>query len=134
RHAAGAVGDRAGDRASAVGAQEARGSVRRGRLTPAFGGGGRRRPPGRDGTFARGGRSPLRIQQGRTSLALFSSRDSNYDIHRDIEALRREIATLSRTASKRGSAALRGAADEASGLYDDVAERFNNALPVIRRR
>jgi ABC-type transporter Mla subunit MlaD len=67
-------------------------------------------------------------------MALFSSRDSNYDIHRDIEALRREIAALSRTASKRGSAALRGAADEASGLYDDVAERFNNALPVIRRR
>ncbi|MBE0692618.1 MAG: hypothetical protein IH590_05870 [Aquamicrobium sp.] len=67
-------------------------------------------------------------------MALFSSRDSGYDLHRDIEALRREIAALSRTASKRGAAAWRGATDEASGLYDDVAERFNNALPVIRRR
>lgn len=67
-------------------------------------------------------------------MALFSSRDSSYDLHRDIEALRREIAALSRSASKRGTAAWRGASDEAAGLYDDVTERFNNALPVIRRR
>ena len=67
-------------------------------------------------------------------MALFSSRSNGHDLHRDIEALRREVAALSRSASRRGATVWRGASDEASGLYDDVAERFNNALPVIRRR
>ena len=67
-------------------------------------------------------------------MALFSGRSNGYDIHRDVEALRREVAALSRVAAKRGAAAWRGASDEASGLYDDVAERVHNALPVIRRR
>ena len=68
-------------------------------------------------------------------MALFSGRSSNgHDIHRDVEALRREVAALSRAAAKRGSAAWRGAGDEAAGLYDEVAERMHNALPVIRRR
>lgn len=67
-------------------------------------------------------------------MALFSSRSRGDDLHRDIEALRRDVAALSRTVSKRGANAWRGAADEASGLYDDVAERFAHALPVMRRR
>jgi len=67
-------------------------------------------------------------------MALFSSRSKSDDIYRDIEALRRDIAALSRTASKRGANALRGAADEASGLYSDVAERMAHAMPVMRRR
>lgn len=67
-------------------------------------------------------------------MALFSGRSNGHDLHRDIEALRREVAALSRAATKRGSAAWRGASDEASGLYDDVAERIGHALPVIRRR
>lgn len=67
-------------------------------------------------------------------MALFSGRSTGSDLHRDIEALRREVAALSRAASRRGSAAWRGASDEASGLYDDVAERIGHALPVIRRR
>jgi len=67
-------------------------------------------------------------------MALFSSRSSNHDIHRDIEALRRDIAALSRSASKRGAKAWRGAADEASGLYEDVSERFSHALPLMRQR
>lgn len=68
-------------------------------------------------------------------MALFSSRSNRHDdLHRDIEALRRDIAALSRTVSKRGANAWRGAADEASGLYDDVTERITHALPVMRRR
>lgn len=67
-------------------------------------------------------------------MALFTSRSNGYDLQRDIEALRREVAALSRSASKRGASAWRGASDEASGLYDDVAERIGHALPVIRRR
>jgi hypothetical protein len=66
-------------------------------------------------------------------MALFSGRSNGHDIHRDVEALRREVAALSRVAAKRGTAAWRGASEEASGLYDDVAERVHNALPVIRR-
>ncbi|HRP79540.1 MAG TPA: hypothetical protein PL183_10675 [Aquamicrobium sp.] len=67
-------------------------------------------------------------------MALFSGRSNGHDIHRDVEALRREVAALSRIATKRGAAAWRGASDEASGLYDEVAERISHAMPVIRRR
>ena len=67
-------------------------------------------------------------------MALFSGRSNGYDLHRDIDTLRREVAALSRSAAKRGSTAWRGASDEASGLYDDVAERVHNAMPIIRRR
>lgn len=67
-------------------------------------------------------------------MALFTGRSNGYDLHRDIEALRREVAALSRAATRRGAAAWRGAGDEASGFYDDVAERVGHALPVIRRR
>ena len=67
-------------------------------------------------------------------MALFSSRSDGYDLHRDIEALRREVPARSRSASRRGAAAWRGASGEAAGLYDDVAERIGHALPVIRRR
>jgi hypothetical protein len=66
-------------------------------------------------------------------MALFSGRSNGHDIHRDVEALRREVAALSRIATKRGAAAWRGASDEASGLYDEVAERISHAMPVIRR-
>lgn len=67
-------------------------------------------------------------------MALFSSRSRSDDLHRDIEALRRDVAALSRTVSRRGANAWRGAADEASGLYDDMSERIAHALPVMRRR
>ena len=67
-------------------------------------------------------------------MALFSGRSNGHDLHRDIEALRREVAALSRAATRRGTAAWRAASDEASGLYDDVAERIGHALPVIRHR
>ena len=67
-------------------------------------------------------------------MALFSGSSNGHDIHRDVEALRREVAALSRVAAKRGAAAWRGASDEASGLYDEVAERVGNAMPIIRRR
>lgn len=67
-------------------------------------------------------------------MALFSSHSNGHDIHRDIAALRREVAALSRSVSKRGAAAWRDASGEAAGLYDDVAERIGHALPVIRRR
>lgn len=67
-------------------------------------------------------------------MALFSGRSNGYDVHRDIENLRREVVALSRSASKRGSAAWRGASEEASGFYDDLAGRVQDALPVMRRR
>src|SRR5690606_33807238 len=73
-------------------------------------------------------------RKGELSMALFSGSSNGHDIHRDVEALRREVAALSRVAAKRGAAAWRGASDEASGLYDEVAERVGNAMPIIRRR
>lgn len=67
-------------------------------------------------------------------MALFSSRSNSHDINRDIEALRRDVAALTSTLSRQGANAWRGAADEASGLYEDVAGRIGEMLPVMRRR
>lgn len=67
-------------------------------------------------------------------MALFSNHSNGHDIQRDIEALRRDIAALSRSATKRGTSAWRDAANEASGVYDEVTQRINHALPVMRRR
>ena len=67
-------------------------------------------------------------------MALFSNHNNGHDLQRDIEALRRDIAALSRSASKRGANAWRGAANEASGFYDDVTQRVSQALPVVRQR
>lgn len=67
-------------------------------------------------------------------MALFSSHSKKHDLYHDLEALRRDVAALSRTVSKQGATAWRGAAGEASGLYDDLAGRIGHALPVMRRR
>lgn len=67
-------------------------------------------------------------------MALFSNHSNGQDIQRDIEALRRDIAALSRSVTKRGTSAWRDAASEASGVYDEMTQRINHALPMMRRR
>lgn len=67
-------------------------------------------------------------------MALFSRNDDVLDLHHQIAALRKEVASLSRSASKKGAAAYHDASDSASDLYGELADRVAGALPVIRRR
>lgn len=67
-------------------------------------------------------------------MTFFSRHDDTTDMHRQIASLQKELAALSRGASRRGQAAYRGASHEASELYDDLSERIADALPVIRRK
>ena len=66
-------------------------------------------------------------------MTFFSRHDDSIDIHRQIASLQKELASLSRSVSKHGRAAYRGASHEASEIYGDVSERIADALPVIRR-
>lgn len=67
-------------------------------------------------------------------MALFSNGNGGFDLEREIGALRREVATLGRRVSKRGAKAYHSAGDELTDLYEDIADRFSAALPVIGRR
>ncbi|MEO3389241.1 hypothetical protein [Mesorhizobium sp. CAU 1741] len=67
-------------------------------------------------------------------MAFFSRNDDALDLHHQIAALRKEVASLSRSAGKKGASAYHGASDSASEFYGDLADRVAGALPVIRRR
>lgn len=67
-------------------------------------------------------------------MAFFSHRNGGFDVHDEIEDLRRQIAALGRSASKRGASAYRDAREEAGDLYDEIGDRVASAMPVIRRR
>lgn len=66
-------------------------------------------------------------------MAFFSHRDDPVDLRDEVAALRRQLASLSRSLPKRGSAAWRETRSEASDLYEDITERISDALPVVRR-
>ena len=66
-------------------------------------------------------------------MAFFSHRNDAFDLHDEVAALRKQLAALSRSVPKRGSAAWRETQAEASDLYDQIADRVSDALPVIRR-
>lgn len=66
-------------------------------------------------------------------MAFFSHRNDAFDLHDEVAALRKQMAALSRSVPKRGSAAWRETQAEASDLYDEIAERVSDALPAIRR-
>jgi len=51
-----------------------------------------------------------------------------------VEALRREIAGLRKNLSKRGRVAYADASDTAEALYGDLAERWAEAAPHVRKR
>lgn len=67
-------------------------------------------------------------------MAFFSHHDDTLDINRQIAALQKQIAALSRAASKKGAAAYHEAGSEAAHLYDDISSRVADAMPVIRKR
>ena len=67
-------------------------------------------------------------------MAFFSHRNGGFDLHDEIEDLRRQIAALSRSASKRGTSAYRDAREEAGDLYGEISDRVAGAMPTIRRQ
>lgn len=67
-------------------------------------------------------------------MAFFSHNDHTPDFNRQIAALQKQMAALSRSASKRGTSAYHDASSEAAHLYDDLSGKVADALPVIRKR
>ena len=67
-------------------------------------------------------------------MALFDNRNDSFDLESELTALRREVASLGRQVSKRGKAAYRGAGDDIGHYYDEIAESFAAALPMLRKR
>lgn len=51
-----------------------------------------------------------------------------------VDALRKEISGLRKNFSKRGRAAYADASDTAENLYDDLAQRWAEAAPHLRKR
>jgi hypothetical protein len=51
-----------------------------------------------------------------------------------VEALRTEVSGLRKAFSKRGLAAYDDASDAAGSVYDDLARRWANAAPHLRKR
>lgn len=66
-------------------------------------------------------------------MAFFSNSDNNLDVHAEIAALRKEIAALSKNASKQGAAAWRTTSERTSELGNELMDRAAASLPVIRR-
>jgi len=60
------------------------------------------------------------------------------DIEDDLEAqvarLTKELASLKKSAGKRGAAAYGDARETASDVYGDLRERFIDAIPMVRKQ
>jgi len=51
-----------------------------------------------------------------------------------VDALRKEVSGLRKNLSKRGRAAYADASDTAESVYDDLAQRWTEALPHMRKQ
>jgi ElaB/YqjD/DUF883 family membrane-anchored ribosome-binding protein len=56
------------------------------------------------------------------------------DLEDQVAALRKEVASLRRSASKRGSWLAGESRDYASDIYDDLLDRLSDAWPIMRKR
>lgn len=65
-------------------------------------------------------------------MASFLS-DSGTDIEKQITRLSEELASLRRTVAKRGAKSYVDSVELASDTYDELRNRFGEALPHIRR-
>lgn len=64
-------------------------------------------------------------------MARASMRD---DLEEQVEVLRKEIARLQKSLGKRGARAYDEASESAGAFYEDMAGRWADAVPVIRKR
>ena len=56
------------------------------------------------------------------------------DLERQVENLRKEVASLSRLLSKQGANAYSGTRDMAAEIFDEVWSRFSDALPKVGKQ
>lgn len=56
------------------------------------------------------------------------------DVEEQISQLTKQVASLTKAMSKRGSAALADSRDSASELYEGFYDRFTEALPAMRKQ
>lgn len=67
-------------------------------------------------------------------MPFFSNDRQSFDIYDELAALRREVASLGRSASKHGTSAWRETSERGADIGHDLAERAAAAIPMIRRR
>lgn len=68
-------------------------------------------------------------------MARASLRDELVDnLESQVDALRKELDGLRKTLGKLGARAYDDASDTASAVYDDLAERWTEAMPHLRKR
>lgn len=68
-------------------------------------------------------------------MARASLRDDVVEsLETQVDTLRKEIARLQRSLGKRGARAYDEASEQAGVFYEDMAERWAEALPHIRKR
>lgn len=65
--------------------------------------------------------------------SLFSKLNDELDLEAQVARLNRELATLKKAMTKRGSAAYADGRETAADLYDDLRERLDEAMPHIRK-
>jgi ElaB/YqjD/DUF883 family membrane-anchored ribosome-binding protein len=74
------------------------------------------------------------FRKGRKHIMASFSTLSDIDLEKQVAALSRELAALRKVVSRRGGAYYEDGRDAASDYYSDIAERFSDALPAIRRQ
>ncbi len=64
----------------------------------------------------------------------FSRLRGDGDLEDQVARLSKELSSLKKSLSKRGASAYEDTRDTASDLYDELRERFSEALPYMRKR
>ena len=67
-------------------------------------------------------------------MTLFSQSRDSFDLEEEVARLRKEVHDLTKSLSKQGRSAYRGARDEAVDLYGEVFDRLAAAMPIVRRQ
>ena len=65
-------------------------------------------------------------------MSLFSNQRDGIDLHDEVAALRKEVAALGRSLSKKSARTARHTRDGASELYGEIVEAVAAALPAMR--
>jgi len=60
--------------------------------------------------------------------------DIEGDLEDQVARLTKELAALKKVAAKRGSAVYEDTREQAADLYGELWDRFNESLPVMRKR
>jgi ElaB/YqjD/DUF883 family membrane-anchored ribosome-binding protein len=72
-------------------------------------------------------------KEGRTIMASLSTL-TDIDLEKQVATLAKELVALRKAVAKRGSAYYEDGRDTASDYYSELASRFSDALPVIRKQ